>query len=249
MNERLYTITELVEYYCDRYGITDSNKDVQKATSQAMRQKLTRLLQEEMFEDVSLYDVMNRKKENEKEEELTRQPRVITIDLFEKFCFENWIRYIEKNYGGKIENYKNWKRDLKRLEEIENLKKYKDIADKNNNLDEKEIARQRDLTEIINKYMEEHEGEPIVSSDDVLKEAHIMMLEAIYHKFYSGFDWKKLKDDMEWKLAFDSNVGAENAAESYRAIDRLKDFSKSFKHYVIEYDNVDDAGDTPKDNE
>lgn len=56
MNERLYTITELVEYYCDRYGITDSNKDVQKATSQAMRQKLTRLLQEEMFEDVSLYD-------------------------------------------------------------------------------------------------------------------------------------------------------------------------------------------------
>lgn len=248
-NKKFFTLTELAEYYRDRYGITSNTKKAQEAILQAMRQKLTRLSQEKKVGDEFLYDIMEKKKENEKGEKLTRQPRIITIELFEKHCFEDWMKYLEKNYGKQIENNRNWKIDLKRLHtEIDELKKYQKIADENNNLDEEEIARLYEIEDEINRYMEEHAYKPCVSFDDVLKKGHEMMLEAIFYKLFSGFDWEKLQDDMEWENVFDSNIGAQNVAESFRAIDRLKRFSKSFKHYVVENDTVDDDEDAAKNN-
>lgn len=162
-----FTLTELAEYYLDRYGIAKSHKEMQIRISKALRQKLIRLLQNVKFEECSFYAIMEKKNENGNKEELKRPPRIISVALFEKFCFEDWIKYISKVYHDKIENIKNWEIDLKRLRNERAIEtRYPNEA--YNNLD-----------------------------DEVLKKGREMMIDAIFYKFFVDFRWEDLQCDWE----------------------------------------------------
>lgn len=209
MEEEKKTITELVQYYVDRYDV----KIHEKGTYRVLRQQISRLLHAVRIGEITLFEAIKGEK----------GVRKISVEQFEKYCLSNWALYllgkVKRGTAYVDEDNEALKADLARQNiDLEYEKEYIQIAEK--------AAKQfnRELESGDRERAYEDDGQPFATDEDVNKKAHEMMLEAIYGVFFDGFEWDKLKSDMEWQLLLDTGHKAENSPEVFKAIDRLEDY-------------------------
>lgn len=159
------------------------------------------------YADQSLWDSIKPKK----------GPRKISIDYFEKCCFEKWAAYIKKNHKGKY--------DCTRLEkDIERHKLLTDESYLTKKMEEALAEQNRLLQEHPSGSCDEDSCVPQPITESIAREGYRMMLEAIYEIFYESFDWTKLECDMLRAQMIDP-VNSDVTVDQHASVERLKDYS------------------------
>lgn len=211
--EKKLKVRELLVYYVDRYAlstenyssITDSGQDGLGTLNTA----LIRILKKCTVGEISLWDAIQHE----------NGPRRISIEDFERYCFKDWVKYIEDNCS----DY-----DVSALQ-----------SDKDRYLEEMSwIQAAQDTVLSMNAALEsgDYDYKVSIESDDtgisdeeLLRKGHDMMLEAIYDIFFERFRWEKLKKDMEQvNMPSGSEYNAEITPEMMKALTRLG----SYLNYV-----------------
>ena len=204
--EKKLKVKELLVYYVDRYALLTENYSSVTDTDEdglgALNTSLKRILKKTMIGNISVWEAFQQKS----------GPWRISVRDFEKYCFKEWVRYIEDNCSGY---------DASALQ-----------ADKDRYLEElswEEAAQ--DAIKTTNDALESGEydyrvtvGEDYIgiSEIELRQKGHDMMLEAIYDIFFERFQWEKLKKDMEQvNLPSGSEYNAEITPEMMKAWTRL----------------------------
>ena len=212
MSEKL-KVRKLLDYYVDRYhmptdgysDITESNEDGLGAYLRALKN----ILKKTMVDGRSLWETM----------EQTVGPKRISLEDFEHYCFKEWVRYIEKNCS---------EYDKAALQ----ADKAKHAAEHEWWEDASEHAIQAQNAALETGAYEyptgDYEG-AIITDEEVKQKGLEMMIEAIYDTLYDGFQWDKLRMDIELSVLPDgSEYNAEISGESLKARNRLK----NYRNYV-----------------
>lgn len=212
MNKNL-SIQELAEYYVKRYNLqptTPKNNpsDIQTPYINYIMQ-IKRILTKTSSEyaDKSLWDAIKP----------TKGPRQISIDYFEKLCFDKWAAYIKKNHKGKY--------DHTRLEK--DIERHKLLVDESylTKKMEEALEKQKELLQEYpsDRYYEESSA-PQLTTEQVTQTGLFMMVEAIYEVFFESFDWDKLRYDMLSRQVIDP-INPDPTIDQQFSFERLKDYS------------------------
>lgn len=211
----LLSVRRLVEHYVDKYKLdmrylSDSSPNTHDNLGTFI-QEVRRILTRTKVGNQSLWELI-------KPDKGTRH---ISVEDFEKYCFKDWLEYIEKTE--RIQDKVMFAKDKERWN--------------------KEYAEAHRLNEAVNKLvndvnrgfenyaptMEECEYDayaPVVSEEELLKKGHEIMIEAIFSIFYKSFNWELLKHDMLYSQVDTTYYNPIVTAENIKAIERLKDISK-----------------------
>ena len=209
MDEKL-SVSELLEYYVRRYGLSTENRsNLNETKADGMKTytaALSRLLQTVTVGEITLWDAIK---------PAGGGIRRISVAEFEKLCFGQWAKYIEKN----CEKY-----DAPALQaDKERLRLYEDDEYWQEKAREADETRDRALESgYVPGYVPEGE-EPLETQ--VEKHMHDMMLEAVYSAMYEGFDRERLRADLELTAPYAcSGYGEETPGEVAKAKYRLQSF-------------------------
>ena len=202
-------ILELTKYYVSRYSLNTKYKSNSSENSNdglgTYQQAITRILKEVQITQRRLWDVI--KPDN-------GGTRKISIEDFEKHCFENWSSYIEAN----CTEY-----DHTRL--ADDKEKYYSIIDNNYWNKKAEEAIEAHNRAIENYDPNEDECSYSVSKGDVLEKGHNMMLEAIYNIFYESFNWGLLEYDMNNSILEDIGYNPPITGGTEKSLSNLKNYT------------------------
>lgn len=204
--EKKLKVRELLVYYVDRYAlstenyssITDSGQDGLGTLNAA----LIRILKKSMVGEISLWDAIQQKE----------GPRRISIEDFEKYCFRDWVKYIEDNCSDYDASALQSDKD-RYLEEMSWIQAAQDTV-----LSMNAAFESGDYDYRVSKGTDDTG----INEEELLRKGHDMMLEAIYDTFFERFQWEKLKKDMEQvNLPSGSEYNAEITPEMVKAAARL----------------------------
>lgn len=214
MADRL-TIYELTRYYTDRYGLplafaggTPYNPNDGMGRYYG---KLKRLLQDTSFGEISLYAALPKKDGT--------GGKAISIEEFERYCLERWSDYLIKTCEEGEFNESALLADMERWRLERDVEHWEQKAQE---------ARDRQLEALANGTYNppmEDDGSPAVSDEQVAEKGHWMMVEALYDTVFEGFDWNKLRMDMEAAAITPEEASqADFTGEMMRSRERLKSY-------------------------
>lgn len=204
--EKKLKVRELLVYYVDRYAlstenyssITDSGQDGLGTLNAA----LIRILKKSMVGEIRLWDAIQQKD----------GPRRISIEDFEKYCFRDWVKYIEDNCSDYDASALQADKD-RYTEEMAWVKAAQDTV-----LSMNAALESGDYDYRVAKGTDDIG----ITEEELHRKGHDMMLEAIYDTFFERFRWEKLKKDMEQvNLPSGSEYNAEITPEMVKAAARL----------------------------
>lgn len=203
-------LTELTQYYIDRYNIRYS-EDYELRT---LRQKIVRLLQKVPVGNTCLYDAINE----------SGGARSISVEEFEHHCFLKWAEFLvgnELDQSGYVEKTnKNLIEDLNKHKiNLAEIRRWEENAPKEDALRDKFIEE-----DDPGSYMYDDYDPTVVTDNELAQKGHEMMLEAIFAALVGEFDWNRLKQDMRLAKQYDSNYGSDNDGKIYRAKACLNDY-------------------------
>ena len=208
MDEKL-SVSELLEYYIRRYCLpTENRSDLNAKADDGMRTynaAITRIIQSVPVGEITLWDAIKP----------DMGPRRISVAEFERHCFGQWAKYVEKNCETYDAGLLRTDRERLRLYEEDEY-----WAERAREADE---ARDRALESgYVPGYVPDGE-EPL--DTEVEKRMHDMMLEAVYSAMYEGFDRERLRADIELTGPSScSGYGEETPGEVAKAKYRLQSF-------------------------
>lgn len=219
------SIKELVEYYIEKFNLlpksdSDPSADFQEKYGKYLAQ-ITRILKSTQVGEKKLWDIIKPEKGSRK----------ISIDDFEKNCFDSWAAYIKKQCEGEY--------DRIRLE--------KDIERHKIHTDESYLAKKREDNIAEHNRMIENDpfdrnadeaGLPYVTDQEISQKGHEMMLEAIYEIFYESFDWELLAFDLKNSIIPDNGYNPEVTISNQKSIECLKDYSNYVGRKKIPYSEI-----------
>lgn len=211
MEDKL-TIKKLVQHYIDKYNLkpnytSDHSADFQEIYGKYLAQ-ITRILKRTRVGEKKLWDIINPEK----------GPRKISVDDFEKYCFDSWAAYIKKQCDDEYDRIrleKDTERHKIYTDEFYLTKKLEaDIAEHNKMIENNPFDRNTDEAVL-----------PCVTDTEISQKGHEMMLEAIYEIFYESFDWELLASDLKNSIILDNDYNPEVTISNQKSIERLKDYS------------------------
>ena len=217
--DKKLSIYALTRYYVTRYDLPTQNRAGSAWNKDdgmgAYVKAVNRLLKNTPIGETTLYDAILPDGSG---------IRSITIAEFERFCFPRWEAYLKKactegfNMGALQADIDRW--------HIEYDRAYWDAVAQS-----AASAQLKALTEGYNNPPMEDDLLPVVSEEEIQQKGHDLMVEALFYIFYDGFDWEKLRQDMNDSIITPEEV---SSADFTGAMMRAKARLKSYLNYVGE---------------
>lgn len=217
--EKKLKIKELAEYYIKRYELSKYNTNTLKYYRDneinTIKTEITRIIQDTKIGESDFWEIINPPK----------GARAVSVEEFEKQCFNKWADYIHKQFPS-CKNNINFINDKKknRIYDSENdywEDRIESFREKNNS-----FYINGDI-DTLNEELRNDYDDNIVLQEDVEKKAYGMMLKALYDVFYEPFKWDMLRYDLEHKPN-DNGYNTDFSKEEVQAYDRLSDY----KNYI-----------------
>ena len=213
MEEKL-KISELLDYYVERYDLPLAGRSSRDESAgdglKAYTAAVTLIIKAVKIGGISLWDAI-------KPAQGVRDVRRISIGEFERYCFNAWAAYIEKN----CETY-----NVGALQaDKERMRIYEDEAYWEAKAAEADAARDRAMEDGALEGGLWAEGNETVITDRTRQVGHNMMLEAIYNTLFESFQWEKLQQDLDLDDdSADQMYGEKTPVEVVKARYRLQSY-------------------------